>query len=277
MKKKGSAFVEIAQMYLKVGFEVKFPDEIDKQKNPDILICCPHSNDSFYIEVSKLGESKERSLLGSNYKKLFNVFEFEGYCLPFSCAQLKYITPEEMPGVLDTIRAAKESAFQNEQVVYQTDDKTRLAIAHPAKYKELENWIETHDYRKGLLGAPLNFDETNRISNYKIRQKVKQIPDEAAGLIYITSNALYFWAWDNEESIRVLQRQMTQYPQLLGIVVFASLGHDIPPDISLFEGNFYGIKKVNEVIIRHLLFVRNKNYQGSLAIETIEKIYLSFE
>lgn len=276
-EKEGIPFTEIAQMYLNSGFRIRFPEEIQGQKNADIEIQCPVSNDQFYIEVSKLAESEERNLLDGNYKVLSHEFNFQGYCLPFSCAQLRYIAPEEMPGVLSTIKSIKEMAFEKRDIIYYADDKIRLTMAHPDKVAELENWIECHDYRKGLLGPPLNFNETNRISNYKIEQEIIQIPPNVTGLIYIPANALYFWGPDFAEATGLLQRRMNNYPNLLGLAVYAYLIHDITPVSVVTNGHYYSIKKMNDVVIRHFLFVRNTHYKGRLAETTIKKIYSSFE
>jgi hypothetical protein len=276
-EQEGIPFLEIIGMYRKVGCRVTIPTETKKQVSPDICIFSPVTQDNFYIEVSRLGENEERALLDQNYRQLLGVFDFDKYQLPYSCTQFRYITNNEMPGVLANIRDLKERAVRDENVIFFEDDKIRLAVAHPSKFDQLEKWIDVHDYRKGLHGPPLDFDETYRICNNKIRKKAKQIPPEKSGLIYIPLNSLFFWVWDPVQSIMAIERQLAHYPNVYGVVMYAHLIHNVEPVTIKESGHFYSIKKMNETVIRYLLFVQNKKYKGSLSKETLDLMHQSFE
>ena len=274
---EGIPFLEIVQMYLKVGMQVYFPEEIKTKVTPDIRITCPISQDSFYIEVSKLDDDIKRNSIRKNYRQLENVFEFEGIQLPYSCAQLRYITEKEMDEVINKIKAARQAALNGHEIVFYIDDKIRLAIAHPAKYDQLINWIETNDFRKGLHGAPLNFDDTYRLANNKLLKEARQIPDTASGLVYILCNPLYFWQINEMSAFKEFEQKLKRLPNILGLVVYAQVIDDSEPFTQIDDGNIQSIKKINEVVSRYLFFVRNKNYKGLLSETTIQKIYRSFE
>lgn len=276
-EREGMPFLEIAQMYLKEEFSICFPDEIEGRKNPDIEVMLPFNRDRFFIEVSKVEESQERRLLDGNYRVLSNVLDFADHYLPFSCAQLRYIEPNEMQGVLETIRNIRRKALIQKDIVHYHDDMIRLSVSHADKFQELQSWIETYDYRNGLLGAPLNFDETERICNYKISQKVKQIPASESGILYLPVNALFFWGFKFDEAVSKFQRQMIDHSNLLGVALFAYLIHDIQPVSLSLQEHHYGIKKMNDAVIRHFLFIRNPNYQGTLKQDTIKHIYATFQ
>jgi len=274
---EGMPFTEIAAMYLRSGFKVRILDETQGQKNPDMLIIHPESDRQFYIEVSKLEESGERRDANRNYKMLYAALNYGEHLLPYSCCQLAYISDEEMPAVLKTISKLLERATLQKEFLYHTDDKIRLGVAHADKYAELEAWIESNDYRKGLLGLPLNFNETRRIANYKIQCEAEQIPPETSGLIYLPVNTLYFWDFDLEEAASYFQDKMKEYKNILGIVAYGYLINDIEPVHYLVDGHVYSVKRMNDAVIRHLVFVRNRYYSGVLTEDLIKAIYGSFE
>ncbi len=268
-------FIDIAAMLQQAGFDISFLDELQGQTNPDILARYPGSQHEIYIEVSKLGESLERDLSAENYKELYAAFNYEKYTLPYSFKQLMPIGNVEMPAVLEKIRNTLEQAVLQKAFLHYTDDKIRVGVAHADSYEKLMNWIETNDYRKGPLGLDLNFDETSRIANYKIKEEASQIPAASSGVIYIPVNTLYFWKFDMEDAAHLFQHKMKEFPNLLGIVLYGYLNYEAKPCEFHIDGNFYGIKPIFENIRRHLLYVHNPSYSGGLPKHIISTLYNS--
>jgi hypothetical protein len=161
--------------------------------------------------------------------------------------------------------------------VHYSHDKIRLAVAHPEKYDQLKQWIDDNDYRQGLLGALLNFNETKRISNNKIKAKARQIPANGTGLIYIPVNTLYFWGIDLEQAIAAIESQLQDNANVLGLVLYGYLQTPVETsDVSLND-HYFSVKNMDRGLSRFLVFVRNPHYTGSLKPETINVIYKSFE
>lgn len=275
-RREGKPFTEIAAIYLKMGFIIDFPNEIQGQVNPDLLASRPCNGDSFFIEVSELEESEQRNTLKKNYDELWIALENDDY-LPYSCQQLRSIAPEEMNNVIAKIREVKLKARKYCLLVHFSDDKIRLAVTHPEKYEQLMQWIEEHDCRKGLLGAPLKFSETKRISNYKIKSEARQIPANETGLIYVPVNTMYFWGIDLEAAITAIECQLQTYKNVLGIVLYGSLQTRVGTSCVCVNRHYFTVKDMGRGVARLLVFVRNSHYTGSLKQETIDAIYTSFE
>jgi hypothetical protein len=264
-------------MYLAAGFTVDIPDDIQKQKNPDIVITGPESGEHFYIEVSKVNESKVRDNQQDNYEELYAALSYGEYQLPYSCNQLAYISPDEMPEVLALIHDVLKRATFEKQFIVHVDEKIRIAVAHPDRYSELGHWITINDFRKGLLGLPLNFNDTSRIANYKIEREAEQIPVGYSGLIYLPINALYYVHFDMEESINYFNKKLMVFPNVLGVVTYGYLVDDAEPANFPVDGHFFNIRRIHERVSRYLCFVRNEHYTGTLTEVTLNAIYSSFQ
>lgn len=275
-KTEGYPFLEILQMLCSVGFKCRLIEETKIAKSPDIEITNSETGEKFYVEVSKLGDGDNREMIIENYTKFLIALEPPGTYLPYSFAQLRYLNEPEMEKSLAIVTKCREKAMIEETIVYYQDEMIRFTVAHIAKYDELTQWIEKNDYRKGALGAPLNFNDTHRLSNNKMDKEAKQIPLNSAGMVYIPVNALYFMVFDIEEAIRLFTKRMGKYPNLLGTVMYATIIDRAEAISETPDGHFFGIKKPNEAVSRYLFFVRNPHFSLSLSADTTSRIYRSF-
>jgi len=274
---EGKPFIEVLQMLSNAGFKCSLLEEIKTVKTPDIEIINPETNERIFIEISKLGEGDNREMIQDNYKQFLIALEPPGDYTPYSFAQLRYLDELEMEQSLSIVADNRAKAMKEETIVYYQDEKIRFAVAHISKYSELMEWIEKNDYRKGPLGAPLNFDDTHRLCNNKLDKKAKQIPTNSPGIVYIPVNSIYFMVFDIEKTIGLFTSKMKKYPNLFGVVMYATIIDGAETVSEIAEGHFYGIKKSNNAVSRYLFFVRNPHFSFLLSEDTVCKIYRSFE
>ncbi|MEO5563050.1 MAG: hypothetical protein ABIR18_06430 [Chitinophagaceae bacterium] len=274
---EGIPFVDIAQMFLSAGCDVSTVRIIQGQKNPDLKVTLPQTNESIYIEISKMKDSRRRTTLNNNFNKLSYALNFLPPQLPFSCKQFGIIDDKEMKEVLEIIDTVRAKALIGKSIEYYEDNKIRLTVAHPDKMGELEEWCNKNDYRRTLLGPTLDLDETDRIASYKLMDEAIQIPVSSSGILYFPVNALHFWQMNPERTIGIIEKELAAYKNIYGIVLYSSICNEEEPRVKVFDGgHLRNVKRIDGCLMRYLFFIRNLNYEGDLSLNFIEKIYQSF-
>ena len=269
-------FVETASSFLKQGFDVYFPDENKISKSPDIEIINTNNGDKVLLEFSKLWDSDEKERASKNYHILHGIFNFSFPRIPFSARQLKYISDDEMTLLERKIIECKLLAEKEQRRIEYSDQYIQFIFFPIEQFEDFEKWCEEDkNRRKDLLGVPLNFDDTKRVIN-KISKEVKQIGSEINGIIYLLMNPLYFMTTDLAQAISAIEKAISRYENLLGVVLYANIIDPIEEQ-EYFDGkNFYSLKMMNEVSLRHLLFVYNDKCKMTIGKETMNKLYESF-
>ncbi len=273
---EGKPFIEVLQMLSKAGFKCSVLEEIKTVKTPDIEISNPETKESIFVEVSQLGDGESREMIQENYSRFLRVLEPPAAYMPYSFAQLRYLDESEMTKSLSVVMDCREKAMEEEAIVYYQDEMIRFAVCHNNKYAELMEWIEKNDYRKGPMGAPLNFDDTHRLCNNKLDKKAKQIPPNSSGIVYIPVNSIYFMVFDIENAVRLFTSKMIKYPNLFGVVMYATVIDGAEEISEKSDVHFLGVKKSNKAVSRYLFFVRNLHFSRPISDNTSEKIYHSF-
>ena len=278
-REEGIPFVDIARAYGQVGCDITFLQEKPPGRMPDIEVLNPSNQDKFYIEVSHLRNSDDNLRISENYRALFNALELTWPGLPYFCRQLDYIAPSEMTGVLDKIADLKQTALRQEKLVYHSDEKIEVTIAHPAANQALQDWCKAKGVEaSGLFGLPHDTDIISRmVRNKKIIDKASQIPAGHAGIIYFPVDPHYFLTNDLSRAVIAFERQINAFPNLLGVVLYASLIDPGEETATLVQGHFYGKKMMNEAVMRHMFFIFNHKFESTLLKEdTVSKIYEAF-
>ncbi|NJO24485.1 MAG: hypothetical protein HC867_00010 [Bacteroidia bacterium] len=254
---EGKPFLDVLQMLYSAGFNGKLVKESKFEKSPDIEFVNMDNKEKLFAEVSKLREGDDRELINDNYWRFFNLMESQGNYLPYSLAQLRSLDSIEMEKCLEITRNCRDKAMKEETIIFHHDEMIRLAISHIDKYEELMKWIEKNDYRKGLLGAPLNFDDTYRLSNNKMNKEAKQLPKDSPGLVYIPVNPIYFMVFNLEEAIKLFAIRMRKYPNLYGTVVYSTILDGVESEPLYIDGHFYGIQKPNKAVSKCLFLQKS--------------------
>ncbi|HXB45391.1 MAG TPA: hypothetical protein VNV85_15100 [Puia sp.] len=271
-KSEGIFFTEIAKQLLQNDFQVHFIQEKQDQKTPDMLITDNATEDTFYIEVSQINESEERTRTNTEHRIISNVFWNYGFDLLHSCHQLKHIDDEEMTYIINKIKAMKDEAYADKSFILFSDDCIDIAIAHPNKIEDFLHWKRMNRRENGVTGLSVDFNDTKRIiSNSKIYNKVKQLPKDSTGLLHMPISYLYFLTMDRGQTIISIAEEILGYPQLLGVVLYSDIGQPMPEEEIIFQEHAISVKIING-LTRHTVFIYNHAYKGTLAEETIQRI-----
>ncbi len=93
---EGIPFLEIADAYRTAGFEVVFePMKNSNKRNPDLKIINPQNYETFFIEITKLNDSKDRFDKGNIYQTVF--YEFISVpIIPFAGKIIKKIEDNDL-------------------------------------------------------------------------------------------------------------------------------------------------------------------------------------
>jgi hypothetical protein len=257
---------------------VNFPEETNVGKSPDIEIVNPDNNDRFFIEVSTVNSSDERNLISENYHFLHREFHFVPPIYLCTGRQKKEISREERAEIQKIISDVKKQVDQSNEIVPYSDERFEFWLAPFEMVEELDRICEQNGTRRNdVSGLPLNFDETDRLINNKIRIEAKQIPAESNGLIYFPVSPLFFMTADISDSIIRLQDYIVRFSNLVGIVLYSKVLDSQEEAFVEIEKHFFSRKMFSGVLCRELFFVYNYNCMMQLADETIQKIYSTFK
>jgi hypothetical protein len=269
---EGRYFMDIACEYQLKNFQVEFLSENPPHKMPDIKITDKISLESFFIEVNRVDDSEDRMLADNEHRILSDVILNHGFDLPVSFKQLKHINKNELANVVNKLKSIKDEAFNNRCLVIFQNEFIDIAISHPSKTEEFNEWCRQNNRQSAISGLSIDFNDTRRIlQQSRIAKKVKQIPTEGSGLIYMPIHFLYFRSMDIPQTIMLLIEEIQNYPNLLGLVLYADLGQPIPEEEVLIMNHAVTIKSRNG-ILRHTIYVQNDAFKGNLGAATIQRI-----
>jgi hypothetical protein len=275
-RSEGAAFVEIASTFLKQGFQIKFLENSNSRKSPDIEISDPITDNKFFVEVSRVNDSTKRKQTNDEFRVISNTLLHYGFNLLYSYKQLKHLGKEGIDDTIERIKSMKDEASANESFLVYRSEIIDLAVAHHHKYDELMKWCEENGRTKGATGLSVDFNDTPRIVDYKkIHKKVKQIPPGETGILHMPIHFLYFFAMNIEETIIRIMDEISHYPNLLGVILTANLGQPVKEEFIEVGNTIRSVQMVND-IARHLLFIYNYQYKGNLTQETWQKIRSCF-
>jgi hypothetical protein len=275
-RSEGACFVEIASTYLRQGFKIKFLESNSSQKSPDIEITDPITNDKFFIEVSQINDSDDRKQISDEFRVISNTLLSHGFDLLYSYKQLKHLGKNDIKFVVEKIKNMKDEVAMSKNLLIFRNELIDLAIAHPDKHDDLMKWCKENRRDKGAGGLPVDYNDTRRIlKQRKIYKKVKQIPNGQTGILYMPIQFLYFFCMNTAETAIQIMGEIRQYPNLLGVVLYAELGQPVKEEFTEVENTVRSIRMING-IARHLLFVFNYDFRGELKENTWQRIKKCF-
>lgn len=273
---EGMVFTEVAQSLLNAGLRVRFIEENNKIKSPDMEVVNPVNQNQLFIEVTKIGDSMDRKDKSQSYHRLFPLFH-NAPILPFSCKVLTPIPDEEFPNLIDRIKGLKSEVCKKGRMITYSDSRIDLAIADPNSKDELIRWSnENNDGECDLVGLPVDFEDTLRIRDNKLKKKAKQIPDGMIGILYVEVSPLYFFVTDLTKAIEELESRLHSISNLFGVVLFSFIGN-MPEEKLAYDGmHFYSKRMLTKTLTRDLFFVHNSECGYSVDDDTMKKLYGSF-
>ncbi len=272
---EGIPFLEIAESYRKVGFEVVFEPlkKRSNQKTPDLKIVNPTNNETFYVEISRLNESEDRLDKRKIYYTIFDKF-LSPPILPFGGKILKKFEDKELSEVIKKIDYVKKQVQNQSDFSVFSNESIEFALAPDNKEKKVKEWCEQKKYDYGnIISLHHNFDETNRIRGNKIPKKAPQIPINHFGLIYITVHPLYFYAKNPFEAIYDFENKLNEFQNVLGLVVYSKIGDKSDDTVYFDKLHFFSSRTVFKTLRKDILFVFNNKCEIKIFPDTLEKIY----
>ncbi len=269
-------FLEVADSFLNMGCHIKFLEEEQNKRTPDIEIISPEG-EIFYAEISEITDSEKNKGAKDNFRIISNHLHFNCANFIHWGTQFKYIPDDVMPNILGEItKANQEAAGHPNNIISVKNEYIELKFENSEKESQLKKWVNENNLRLGFQ-SPVNYNETPRIvKNNKIKEKARQIPADSSGIIYFPTQPHYFFQINLEETIRSFNNKMKDFPNLIGIVVYSKF---LDPRESVNEriGNhLFGIKMLNEVLARNFLFIKNENFNHQISSKTMDIIYQSF-
>lgn len=272
-KREGVPFVEIAQTYIKENFIVNFLEENNFSKTPDIKITNPENNEVFYIEVSTLNDGPEKINSQNNHYFFHSQFHYIPPQNSFVGEQKEPINKEDYPEIEKIIANAKCKVEEHNQIVFYTDKRFYFLLAPKGYDEDLKLVCEKYALRLNTIsGLPLNFNETDRIVNNKIRDKAKQIPQGSNGLIYFPVAPLFFITTDIKDITSRVEEYILSFKNIIGIVIFSKIVANKEQTSENIGRHLFKRKTIKNLSYESL-FIHNKNCELYISNNTLEKIY----
>lgn len=271
---EGKPFWEILRTYSKERFQLQFLEPLTGEKCADIKLIDPETQESIFIEVSKLGLSEKQVKISEQHRRISNAFVLDGYSMPGAFKQFKYLIEPQVEILLQRIHEMKERAVNHQQFVCYEDDSIIVAVADPSKVDDLDNWCDSHKMgRNHMIGAPQDYNDTYRlIDNGKIVKEIKQLPKGQPGFVYLPVTILYFFVMDLKVTFLSFLDLLKEYPDCLGIVLFSESVGSLLPERNIFDKYSRFIVSQHRGITRHLLFVYNPAFIGNLSKKTFSRL-----
>lgn len=272
-QKEGIPFTDVVRLFGRKGFQPNFIVESQLQRNPDLEIVDPETNNSIFIEVSQLGLSDSQTNMQDQHRELSNTFIRYGYDLPSACKQLLLLDGEQMDRVIGVIKSLKDKAANERTFCAFEDNFIQVAVAHPDKLDELHSWCkERNIQRNSVSGLNVNFNDTPRlVNNQKIIGEIRQLPKSKPGLVYIPVSTLYFWMMNKPETGIAIMKQLEAFPFCYGVILYVESIGSLFPQQRISEDHFIFNIGVRNGITRHLFFIGNPWFVGDLDDRTIRK------
>lgn len=275
-RSEGIPFLEIARSYLQSGFHVRFPAEIQGQKNPDIMITLPETGESFFVEVSRINDTNTRSVIHEQFSAICNANTSAREDLPYAIKQHLFLDNEQLEAVKERITGLKKEAWEGKKLAYWESSEILMAFVHPQQHDLLEDWCKEKGLSKGISGLSLEFNDTERLlRQQKIRQEAKQIPKGSTGVLYFPIQFLYMMCMDKVETIAAFEKELTAFPNIYGLVLYADVIHPLAEPVRLDSAHIYSIKQTTGGAVRYMLFIQNPYYEARLSEATIHQIRLA--
>tara|TARA_R110001592_G_scaffold94814_3_gene273953 strand:- start:59 stop:1207 length:1149 start_codon:yes stop_codon:yes gene_type:complete len=271
-EKEGIPFIWISKPFFKSGFHVQFivekPDT--QQKHADIKLIDKENGQEVIIEVSRLYSSDKIKDYSKQYNHFSSIISDTPPILLCTGNQILPVPEEMMSDYCNKIKQLKNDVIKSMSPKSLSDKYFELVI-HPEAPKE------------GILyqsfqGIETSYDFTDRmISNYKIHEEAKQIPESTPGLIYIKTDFLFFLSADINTTIAKLEKHIAQYRNLIGLAIYAHIdGDPFRFDFKHEAGHIYKVSQELDGSTCYFLFVKNNTFCLPCSELTLSKLENTF-
>lgn len=247
-------FLYAARILNTTGLITRFPKAIPDRKNPDLQIIDPNTGQSVSAEISRMDDSGERTLQNQSYKSLASILRRHLRNPLHSARQLSVPIPayyDTLPTVLYRLQDQVEAWGGHAQY---KDDYLEIDLFPLDNFAVFNSWLDENDRRKGFNGMPLNFDDTKRVSDRKIKTEAGHFIPVKTGLIIFPCSPFHFMHQKSTEIIQAFKHRLSRYPNIIGIYTYAEI---MESDASLIADKGYLRKQVDNGITQYSLYVEN--------------------
>lgn len=272
-REEGIQFLKIAASLLRAGLAIEFIRATSDGKSPDIKVTALPSGEVFYIEVTHLKKNELFERDETNFRIISNACLTYAPFLLTSVQLLRSLNEEETKEAVSMIAVAARNVYEQNSLQASRNEFIDIAFAPESDVAAFEEWLQTENRRKGIRGVEVNPDETKRITQRgRIARKVKQIPVDATGIIYMKVEYLYFFNMPIDAVVLAIKEAMTDHSQLKGIVLCTEVFDPRDNEIKEWEGreDLFSIHCVNGNVALSLYCV-NEYYAGTVSSSTLDQ------
>lgn len=301
---EGKSVVEVAYKYFRAGFSIEEFEPrvtvtshhgVDGSKNPDMKIVDRETGEEIIVEVSRMKSSDHQNLIDRTYKVIWHVLVDEGmHCDPEALKNIlspRYILPYakihrgikegELKDIVEQLRTlvgqVRASGKFGELII---PDTIEVGIASYDDHDRAVEWATSRGIREhDLVECPNILTDEIARANVKLRDKLKQLPDDRPGIVVLTpanENVILF-VTDLGQLAAELAEVAADYPKLLRVVMFHTFGDGKDESWSVNFGHHTLTRLVrNDGAAERSLTVRNPACKHPLAPETLKRVDAAF-
>jgi hypothetical protein len=271
---EGLPMIEIVQMAFNSNIDIRIEPIVEYSKKPDFELINPQNNDRFYGELSSLDDSDERKRRSSFHFRLFRLIEMTAPYFSYACLLKKPPVDDHIQGVLEFVKYCKSQITTSQSFQFFENDYMKIGFSTQDKLQELKNWATSNNLNLGnISGLELDYDDSKRIINNKIDEKAQQLPNSYNGVIFIRVKPLFFFTDGVSKLIEQTQASLKNYPHVIGLIVYSTLGWEKKESLTPFKNGFLSIKQQNHHTCRYTLFILNNELDLKVSIDTLKKVF----
>lgn len=298
---EADSLIEVAHKFSCSGFDVEFEPSVQvtnvhgvvRTKKPDLKLLDGKTGQEVYVEVSRLRKSAGQNLTSRTYHTIWNVVHNAmwldpealkditnpRHVLPFAIIH-RGIEEDELRDIVSQLQALIEKAragLEFSELII--PDTIEVAVASYDHHERGREWASARGMREADLvqGPNILTDEIAR-TKVKIREKLKQLPDDKPGVIVLpASENLIFFVYDIRGLVASLAEEVEKSSKVLTLIMFHSFDDGGHESFSAKIGTHTFCRQVRtDGSTQQSLIVHNANFNLSVAGDIIGKIKSAF-
>lgn len=251
--------LDIANRFIKSGFNIEFYPALDNKKIPDLKIINPDTDEEFFVELTKLTPSVQARESNDTFDRISR----EIYKTTSSYVHLlyrgkihKYLSEPHIKKILtqinDSVKKCEKTGFQ--EIV--EEGVIELAFANEGKGNLLREWASKRNIEAGLMGPSYNVDEIFRIGG-KLEKEQEQLPTNLLNIVVILDKTLFFLMQNNpEKTIDKLEEYIYKHPHLAICAIIATYYGDFEDRITI-KGDHLFLRRASDTLCRDMIWLVN--------------------
>jgi hypothetical protein len=299
---EGISVIEVAHKFFQAGFDVEFEPSVSVPnhlgvvgiKKPDIKIINTRTGEEIFVEVSRMRASDHQNLTEHTYDVIWNVLVDEGmhsdpealkdilhprYILPYALIH-RGIENHELKGIVSKIRELIDQVRTSGKFDQMNiPDTIEVGIASYDDHDRAREWAAERGIREtSFVEGPNILSNEIARAKVKLRDKVKQLPQDRPGIVVIPSSEnLIFFVYDMGSLARALAEEAEKYPKLLSAIMFHTFddGRDDSGSVRI-DGHTFTRQIRSDKSVEQSLIVRNRMCNQSVSAETQKMVDSAF-